>query len=104
MSPKKKSKKKSKGDKHLWQANMIILISISKWMIKDNDDEDDDDNGDDNDDDDDDEDNDNEDDDNEDDDRREGGYNDDDNDDDDGDFGRILRIVFYDFPGILGGF
>src|SRR6266508_937568 len=102
MSPKKKLKKKSKGGKHLWQANTIVLIPISRWTIKDDDDEDDDDDDDDNDDDDDDDD-----DDDKDDDGREGGYNDDDDDDDDdddGDFGRILGIVFYDFPGILGGF
>ncbi len=96
MSPKKKSKKKSKGGKYLWQANMIVPIPISRWTIKDDDDEDDDDDDDDNDDDDNDDD-----DDDEDDDGREGGYND---DDDDRDFGRILGIVFYDFPEILEGF
>ncbi len=85
MSPKKKSKKKSKGGKHLRQANTIVPIPISRWTIKDDDDEDDDDDDDDNDNDDDEDD-------------------DDDDDDDDGDFGRILGIVFYDFPGILGGF
>ena len=94
MSPKKKSKKKSKGGKHLQQANMIVLIPISRWTIKDDNDEDDNDDNDDNDDDDNDED----------DDGRKGGYNDDDDDDDDGDFGRILGIIFYNFPGILGGF
>ena len=99
MSPKKKLKKKSKGGKHLRQANTIVLILISRWTIKDNDDEDDDvddNDNDDNDDDDDDDDEDN--------DGKEGGYNDDDDDDDDGDFERILEIVFYDFLGILGGF
>ena len=76
--------------KHLRQANTIVLISILRQTIKDDNDKDDDDNNDDNDDDDNDEDKDNED--------------DDDDDDDDGDFERILRIVFYDFLGILGGF
>ncbi len=95
---------------------MIVLIPISKWIIKDDNDKDDDDkdnndNNDDN--------NDDEEDDDEDDNRRVGGYNDDDDDDDDrgfwedfrnsflrfsGDFERILGIVFYDFLRILGGF
>ena len=124
MLLKKKLKKKSKEGKHLWQANTIVLIFISRWMIKDDDDKDDDDKDDNDDDDnnDDDNDNDNKEDDNkedddEDDNGREDGYNNDDDDDGgfwknfrnnylrfSGNFGRILGIVFYDFLGILKGF
>ena|SRR6266498_1892357 len=99
MSLKKKSKKKSKGDKYLRQANMIVSILISRWTIKDDDDEDNDDDDNDND-----EDDDNENDDDEDNDRRKGRYNNNNNNNNNRDFRRILEIVFYDFSGILKGF